>query len=302
MNLIIGASGILGSRIADKLLQDGKPVRAVSRHPDKLTSLESKGAQIVRGDLCDPSWMESALQGIQSVFLAAHGLVPPSRTNNMDTVDDAGIRHLIDAAKRAGTGRVIFTSSYFAKPDSPARFGRIKYKIEEYIKISGLEYTIVRPGAFIETHALILIAEPLRAAKPVRFLGKSDVPMTWISADDVADYMVKTSEDPEFRNTIKVIGGPDVLSRVDVLEMTERLLGKKAKRSHAPAAMLRVMKSLTGPFHPGLSYLLDMALAEENPANREERIPASLDWTAPTCVEEVLNRWMADDNVARMCP
>ncbi len=130
MNLIIGASGKLGGRIARRLLDNGQEVGAVSRNPEKLATLQSKDAKTIRGDLRDPSWMDDVLKGVRNLFIASHGLIPPSRTNNMDTVDDTGNRNLIDAAKRTGVERVFFSSAYFAKPDAPARFGRIKYKIE----------------------------------------------------------------------------------------------------------------------------------------------------------------------------
>ncbi len=215
MNLIIGASGKLGSRIAGKLLQNGKAVRAVSRNPEKLSMLKSKDAEVVRGDLRHPSWMNDALREIRHVFIASHALVPPSRTNNMDTVDDEGNRHLIDAAKNAGVERIFFTSVYFAKPDAP-----------------------------------------------------------------------------DSRNAVKTIGGPDVLSRIQVLEIVERLVGKKAKRSHVPVAMLKIIRVITRPINPGLSYLLDVTLAEENPSHTDEWAPSRLDWTGPTTVEDVVSRWV----------
>ncbi len=292
MNLVIGASGKLGSRITVRLLQNGKDVKAVSRNPEKLTTLQSNGAGIIRGDLRDPSWMDEALRGVQNLFIASQGLFPPSRKNNMYTVDDTGNRNLIDAAKRAGAECVFFTSVYFAKPGAAARFGRIKYKIEQNIKESGLQYTIVRPGAFIETHAIELIAAPLRKTGKVKFFGQARTPLRWISVEDAADYVVSLVNGQNARNAVKVIGGPDVLSRTEALEVIEWLLGKKAKRSHLPVTVMRLIKAVAKPLNPGLSYLIDTALAEEDPANDEEWTPTELDWTGRRKVDDVVHRWL----------
>lgn len=291
MHLVVGASGVLGSRIVERLLKNNLPVRVVSRNPEKLDKLQSKGVDVVRGDLLDASWMDGALKGVQYLFLATHGLVPPSRKNNILKVDDAGNRRIIDAAKRAGVSQVIFTSALLAQPDATTTFGKIKFKIEEYIKNSGLKYTIVRPPAYIETHGLILIGEPLRKSGKVQFLGTGSRPINWISAEDVADYMVESIDDPDRVHTVKSIAGPDVVSRIQMLEIFERMLNKKGKRSHLPISVLKMMRVLFRPINPALSYLFEVAIEEENPG-KSQSIPMSVfDWIAPKTAEEVIKQW-----------
>lgn len=155
-----------------------------------------------------------------------------------------------------------------------------------------LQYTIVRPGAFFETHAIELMAEPLRKTGKVKLFGKARIPIRYVSVEDVADYMIHSVDDQSARNAIKVIGGTDVMSRIEVLEVIEWLLGKKAKRSHLPVGVMRVMKGISKPLNPGLSYLIDTVLAEENPSNEEEWAPAVLDWTGAKKVDDVVHRWI----------
>lgn len=292
MYLVVGASGVLGSRIVERLLKNNVPVRAVTRNPEKLEKLKSRGVDVIHGDLLDASWMDGAFKDVQYLFLATHGLVPPSRKNNIVTVDDAGNRRIIDAAKRAGVGQIIFTSALLAKPDSPVTFGRIKYKIEEYIKNNGLKYTIVRPPAFIETHGLILIGEPLRKSGKVQFLGTGSRPINWISAEDVADYMVESADDPDRTHTVKSIAGPEVLSRIQMLEIFERTLNKKAKRSHLPLSVLKMMRVLFRPINPALSYLFEVAIEEENPGIPQSQPSTAFDWIAPKKAEDVIKQWV----------
>jgi uncharacterized protein YbjT (DUF2867 family) len=300
MILIIGASGTAGSRIGRRLLDRGERVRAVSRDRSRLTDLERLGAEIVRGDLKEPDWMDGALRDVRSLVLSSHGLVPPTRDNHPGIVDDSGNRRIIDAAKRAGVEHVVFIS---AAPggETETLFGQIKQRVEECLKASGLAYTIVRPTAFMETHALRLLAEPLRDTGKVTFFGPGTTPLNWVSAEDVAGYVVRALDEPDLRHRTATIGGPDVLSRLQALELVERVVGRRAKRSHVPILFVRAMRSAVGPLHPGMRYLLDMALDEASRSDDFGPSQHSLDWTGPTTLREVVQRW-ADQTTEAQTP
>jgi uncharacterized protein YbjT (DUF2867 family) len=91
--------------------------------------------------------------------LAAHALVGKG-DNNPHTVDDAGNPQLIEATKAAGVKHFVFMSVLGAGPDAPVEFFRIKYQTEEYIRASGLSFTIIRPNAFMDLWAQ-LIGQPI---------------------------------------------------------------------------------------------------------------------------------------------
>lgn len=230
--------------------------------------------------------MPTALEGVRSLILTSHGLVPPSRDNHPGIVDDLGNRRMIDAARQAGVERIVFISAAHIAGQQTL-FTTAKHRVEEHLKSTGLRYSIIRPTVFIETHALLLMAEPLRAKGSVRLFGPGTTPLNWISADDVADYAVRAADAP--RSGVDVIGGPDDLSRRQVLELIERVLGRTARRRHVPVNVMRVMRAVVGPIHPGMRYLLDMALAETR--SRDGAASEALDWTGPKSVAEVVGDW-----------
>lgn len=292
MYLIIGASGRLGSRVTRRLLDSGQKVRAHSRDPGaKLRELTAKGAEPIRGDLRHDDWLGNAMRGVSRVLMASQGLFPPSRSNHAGTVDDPGNRRIIDAAKRAGVEHIVFMSTPSAAADFPTRFIRVKHMTEMYLKGSGIPYTILRPPVFTEAHGLVMLGDPLAETGSVQFFGKGETPLRWIATDDVADYVVKAFEDPDDRHSVQTIGGPDVMSRVQVLELLERHLGKQAKRKHMPLGLMKMMRLLTKPVHPGLSDLISYAIAEETMPNHQGFVPQHLDWEGPTTVEDVVSRW-----------
>ena len=293
MLLIVGASGTVGSRLTRRLLERGDSVRAVSRNARHLESLRSLGATAIEGDLRSESWMKSALDGVSTLVLAAHGLVPPSRQNHPGVVDGEGSRRMIDVAQRARVGHIVFVSAS-SGAGSPTLFGRVKYQTEQHLERCGVDYTIVRPTVYTETHALQLLAKPLREQGSVVLLGSGTTRVNWISADDVVTYILQAIGSGQPRNRTSVIGGPDTMSRLEVLASIERMLGVTARRRHVPLALLKGIKSLAGPFHPGIRYLLDMVVVESTQPNDDMWAPRALDWTGSTTVADVIERWMRE--------
>src|SRR5438270_11504972 len=156
----------------------------MTRNPLSLAHLKQQGVEIVSGDLRDRASLASACQGIEQVLAAAHAL-DGKGDNNPRTVDDMGNRHLIDAAKAAGVKHFIFVSVQGASPDSPLEFFRIKYRTEEYLQASGLSFTILRPGAYMELWAQ-LIGQPILKQDKTTILGSGTNPVSFGSVECVA--------------------------------------------------------------------------------------------------------------------
>ena len=251
MILIVGASGRLGSVVAQRLLAQGTPVRAMTRNPSNLAHLKQQGAEVVSGDLRDPASLLSACQGVDQVLAAAHALLGKG-DNNPQTVDDAGNRQLIDAAKAAGVQRFIFISLQGASPDAPVEFFRIKYRTEEYLRASGLNYTIIRPTAFMDLWAQ-LIGQPILEQDKTTIFGRGNNPVNFVAVEDVARFACAAIEDPRARNRIIEVGGPENLTLNQVAETFERVSGHQVKKRHVPLPMMRVMSILMQPVNPALS-------------------------------------------------
>lgn len=251
MILIVGATSKLGRVVARLLLAEGKPVRAMTRTPDLADDLKNLGAEVVRGDLCEPASLEKACHGVERVLAAAHAFTGKGN-NNPKTVDGAGNRHLIDSARAAGVHHFVFTSAHGAHPDHPVDFFRIKYEVEEYVKISDLSYTILRPSAFMETWAMI-IGQPIIERGKAMIFGRGKNPINFVSVEDVAQIATLALEDPTARNQVIEIGGPENLTLEQVAETFERVLGFKAKKNHIPLSVMRIMRIVLRLPNPVLS-------------------------------------------------
>jgi uncharacterized protein YbjT (DUF2867 family) len=254
MILLVGASGRLGSVIAELLLAQGKALRAMTRTPLNLTHLKQHGAEVVRGDLRDPASLLLACQGVDQIVAAAHAL-DGKGSNNPHTVDDAGNRQLIDAAKAAGVKHFIFVSIQRVSSDAPLEFFRIKYRTEEYLRASGLDFTILRPGAYMELWAQ-LMGQPLIKQGKVTIFGRGNNPINFAAVEDVAHFVSIALSDPRTRNTVIEVGGPENLTMNQLVEIFERVSGRQAKKRHIPLPLMRAMSLLMSPINPAMSRLI----------------------------------------------
>jgi uncharacterized protein YbjT (DUF2867 family) len=296
MIAVVGASSKLGSRVAKRLLAEGQQVRAVSRAPiEKLTELKGLGAEIVQADLRDPSSLARVVEGADTVFAAAHALAPPDSKNTVWMVDREGNRRLIDAAVKAGVGHFVFTSVWVDPEKAPCTFVRIKGATEEYLRGSGLRATVVRPTVFMESHVLDMFGEPLRATGKVQVFGPGQTSLNYISVDDIADGVVdllQAGPPADFRAV--TIAGSESFTRMQTIAMLEKALGKKAKISHVPVAMMRAMKVATRPFNPALSCLVEFSVMENTRPEVFAWDPADADMVGETRLQTVIERWAAE--------
>ncbi len=291
--LVVGATGALGSVVAGKLSAAGRNVRAGSRNPDRI---EQSHVHPVRVDIRNPEQVQEAVTGAQVVVSSLHGLAPPTRNNHPGIVDGTGVKALIGRARDAGIEHFVLISAQGAAADGPSRFLRLKHESEVALRASGIGYTILRPPAFMEVHALRFMGEPMRAGKPVPFVGSGHVPIEWISTRDVSDAVVESIGNASRRNTTIALKGAETMSRLEALEVLEEALGREARRRHLPRSVATVMKSVGGLLNPGLGYLLEMALAEGRPPGTST--PPDMEIRGIVTLGEVAAAWATPQETA----
>ncbi|NCC30487.1 MAG: SDR family oxidoreductase [Chloroflexia bacterium] len=296
MILIVGASGKLGQAVAQRALEAGKTVRALSRQPEqRLATLKAQGAEVVAGDLRDPDALRRACAGVSHVVASAHAIFGRGAERSA-LVDDQGHRDLIDAAKAAGVSHFWHISARGAAPDHPSAFLRYKYAAEQYLQASGVPFTIVRPTAFLETHAYELLGKALIEQGKVTIFGRGTGRRNFVAVPDIAQLIEQIWDDPTAVGQIIEIGGPPAnnLTNNEVVALFAQLTGRSAKVTHVPRGVLRVMSRLLWPLHPGLSQVMAFALHDDihdttfDATALIQRYPLSLtrldDWIRAHCV------------------
>ncbi|MDM9382360.1 SDR family oxidoreductase [Chlorogloeopsis sp. ULAP01] len=195
--LIFGATGSIGRQLVKQALEQEYTVTAFTRDPAKL-DIKHPNLKIVQGDVMDLASVEKALQG-QDAVLCAIG------AGKNGTIRSQGTRHIIHAMEKAGVQRLICQTTlgigdswdnlnFFWKYIMFGVFLRQAYadhvKQENYIKQSHLNWTIVRPGAFIDGNR----TDTYRHGFP----GTDKTSKLKISRADVADFMLKQLTDDSY--------------------------------------------------------------------------------------------------------
>ncbi|MFS8905505.1 SDR family oxidoreductase [Synechococcus sp. O70.2] len=147
---VAGATGETGRRIVKELVDRGIPVRALVRSRELAAQVLPPKAEVVVGDVLDPTTLEAGMEGC-TVVLCATGARPSWDPLQPYRVDYVGTKNLVDVAKAKGIQHFVLISSLcVSRLFHPLNLFWLilvwKKQAEEYLQKSGLTYTIIRPG------------------------------------------------------------------------------------------------------------------------------------------------------------
>jgi uncharacterized protein YbjT (DUF2867 family) len=135
MYLVTGATGNIGSKIAEGLLNQRKQVRLFLRDPAKYQPLATRG-DVLLGDFTKPETFKPALEGIKAVFLMNRG------------PDQKSFAEFVKAARESGVEKIVFLST-LAAANSSLTIGKMHKQQEDTIRASGITLKVLRPGGFM---------------------------------------------------------------------------------------------------------------------------------------------------------
>ena len=147
---IPGATGQTGRQIVQELVRRDIPVKALVRNLEKAREILPPEAELVMGDILNPSSLYAAI-GDSTIVLCATGARPNFDFTGPYKVDYLGTKNLVDVAKQKDIKHFVLVSSLcVSRFFHPLNLFWLvlfwKKQAEEYMKKSGLNYTIVRPG------------------------------------------------------------------------------------------------------------------------------------------------------------
>ncbi len=239
MILVAGATGNLGGEICRRLRERGKPVRAIIRPTSdkaRVLKLQEAGIKTVYADLKDAASLEAACQGVNTVITTATTILSTQPGDSIESVDLIGQNHLVDAAKKTGVSRFIYTSVP-ANFDATFPLLRAKRSVEQHLKESGLKYTILQPSYFMEAWLGPFLGFDIANAR-VQIYGSGENKTSFISLRDVANFAVEAVDSPNAQNSILSLGGPQSLSQLEVVQICEELSGRKFEVTFVPKETL----------------------------------------------------------------
>lgn len=237
MIVVTGATGNVGRTLVRLLTEAGAPVTAVSRTITE--SAVPPGARAVRADLAVPSTVRAALDGADAMFLLISGDFVSAAADPGGVVGD-----VLHDARAGGLKRVVLLSSQgvATRPES-ASHGSVGAAVEDAVRRSGVDWTILRPGGF-DSNAYAW-AESVRTRRAVA-APFGDVGLPFIDPDDIAEVAAATLLGDGHAGQVYELTGPALTTPRQRAEAISRALGEPVRfieqtRDQARAQMLQFM-------------------------------------------------------------
>ncbi len=259
--LVTGATGLLGSHLAERLIASGDHVRALVRTGSRTDFLDALGVEIVRGDLTDPAACASALAGAELVFHCAAKVGDWGAWREFQTGCLDATETLARAAMGAGAGRFLHissTSAYGHPAPGPApidetaplgeniwildHYTRSKVECERLLwrmaEREGLPLTVIRPSWLFGERDRTTVPRFLREFRRGRMLivGKGDNPLSAVYAGVVAEAAILAARDAGSRGEAYNITSQGRITQQEFIDMFADALGFPRVTRHVPYA------------------------------------------------------------------
>ncbi|KAA0891276.1 complex I NDUFA9 subunit family protein [Oryzomonas rubra] len=262
---IAGGTGFVGEHVSHELLRQGHQLRLlVHRRGAPPESVEQ-----VEGDVTRPEDFGRAVAGCDAVMNLV-GIIRefPGRGVTFERLHVQATANMLAAAKQAGIRRYVQMSALGTRPDAVSSYHRTKFRAEELVRNSGLDWTILRPSLiFGPKDAFVgMLARQMRLAPVAPVIGSGAYRLQPIHADDVARCFALALEMPATIGQCYELCGNDRLRYVDLLDAVAAALGKPAPfKPRLPLGLMKLaIPALQGiPRFPITMDQLQM-LVEEN--------------------------------------
>lgn len=269
---LTGSTGFVGQGVLENLLSANHRVRCLVRDPSRLK--QSDKVEVIRGDITDPKSLEGKISGSDAVIHLV-GIIReiPGKGVTFERVHFEGARNVIDAAVGAGVKKFVLMSALGVRSDAAARYHRTKYRAEEYLKASGLKYTILRPSLIYgpHDHSINTFVEMVRKLPLVPVIGNGKYKLQPVSLHNVAQGVVKAVETEKYVDKTYEVGGSEQMEYNTILDRIAEVLGKSVTKVHQPLFMMRPVISVMERFSffpitsDQLTMLLEDNICDEKP-------------------------------------
>lgn len=226
--LVSGASGFIGSHVAARLVEEGHRVRAMTRRPDDYDG----AGEPVAADVSDPASLATAFDGVDAAYYLIHSL----ESDDFERRDADAARNFAEAAAAARVERIVYLGGLGADDGTMSAHLRSRREVEKILRSGPVPVTVLRAAVVIGHGGISWemtrqLAERLPAMVTPRWVSTRTQP---VALADAVRYLVGVLEPAEARGRTYEIGGPEVLSYLDMLQRVARIKGSRLPNVTVP--------------------------------------------------------------------
>ena len=216
--LVLGASGYVGGRLVPQLVEHGFRVRCLARSPKKLAAKPwADQVEVASGDLLDPESLGDAFDGMRFVIHLVHSM---GTSKSFEDADRTIARTVAEQSARAGVERIVYLGGLGEITEATSTHLRSRAEVADILTSGEVPTTVLRAAVIIGSGSasfemLRHLVEKLPVMVTPRWVDTRVQP---IGIRDVLRYLVGVLDDPTDRDHVYDIGGPQVLTYLEMMK------------------------------------------------------------------------------------
>jgi uncharacterized protein YbjT (DUF2867 family) len=225
MDLVIGATGYIGSRLLRRLASEGRTVRALARRPELVEPLP--GIEPTAGDLLSGRGLGDALDGCHTAYYLVHSMEADANGADFAYRDRRAARAFGRAATTVGLQRIVYLGGIVPAAGAASPHLRSRLEVERILldavpASTALRASIVIGAGSSSFRMLVRLVERLRVLPMPGWSQNNTQP---IAEPDVIQFLVRAPEVPEAAGRSLDVAGPDVLTYGEMIERIAEEMG-----------------------------------------------------------------------------
>lgn len=245
--LVTGATGFVGNAVVGSLIRNGyAPVALVRKGSE--SKLKHK-TETVYGDVLDKDSLTAALDGVHAVIHLV-GIIREYRSKGVtfENMHHFATRNIVDACLEKGVKRYVHMSANGTRQNAVSMYHITKYRAEDYVRQSGLDFTIFRPSLIYGPgdSFINMLAGYMRKTPVFSYFGDGSYPMQPVYVDEVAECFVRAIDSESTLRMIYPLCGKNRYTYKELLKLVGKALGKNMTLLPVPEFAINLGISLLG--------------------------------------------------------
>jgi uncharacterized protein YbjT (DUF2867 family) len=241
---ITGGTGFVGRHLAKALVERGHEVVLIARGLDRRdpSAYQVPNTLFFAADLSNVDELVRAFGACGAVAHCA-GINREIGMQTYERVHVEGTRNVVEAARRAGVGKLTLLSFLRARPNCGSGYHESKWAAEEIVRASGLDYSIFKAGVIYGRgdHMLDHLSHALHTFPVFALVGFQDQPVRPLAVQDLTRVLIESLTEGRLSKSTIAILGPEQLKLGDAVRRVAGVLGRRPLFFPAPVAFHRLL-------------------------------------------------------------
>ncbi|MBE7157865.1 MAG: NmrA family NAD(P)-binding protein [Rhodospirillales bacterium] len=285
MHIVLGATGHVGSAVAQTLLDQDEAVTTVTHDPQKACAWQDKGAQAAVLDVHDTEALRRVFRSGRRLFL----LNPPAPPSTDTAAEERrSLASILAALKDSGLEKIVAQSTYGAQPGGQVGDLGVLYEMEQVLAAQAIPATIIRGAYYMSNWEAAL--STAREQGRVNAFYPPDFKLPMVAPEDIGQLAARLLTEPAERTGLYFIEGPGRYSPTDVATAFAATLGTPVEAAETPRGQWRQALRAMGFAEPAAESFAKMTAATLEGASQWPEDPVRGETTLTEYIQAMVRR------------